>query len=98
MNIIKELEDVLSAPNFMGGTDKVGVNLAVNAVLDKIEELNKIQEIEDARGIISNFTEEEFTDEQLLLFSKKLEDKMMSDNGQLEYKAFVEMKMGECNK
>jgi len=39
MNFIKELEIVLKQPNFMGETDKVGVNLAVNAILDKIEEL-----------------------------------------------------------
>lgn len=39
MNLVKELEVVLKQPTFMGSRDKVGVNLAVNAILDKIEEL-----------------------------------------------------------
>lgn len=39
MNFIKELENVLKQPNFMGQSDKLGVNLAVNQILDKIEEL-----------------------------------------------------------
>ena len=34
MNLVKELEDVLKQPNFMGGLDKVGVCLAVNQILD----------------------------------------------------------------
>jgi len=38
MNIVKELEQILQQPHFMGN-DKVGCNLAVNAILDKIEEL-----------------------------------------------------------
>ena len=53
------------------------------------EERNNI--IVDARYILSNFTEEEFTDEQLLLFSKKLDSKMMDNNGDLEREAFDEM-------
>lgn len=39
MNLVKELEDILKRPNFMGERDKVGVNLAVNAILDRIDEL-----------------------------------------------------------
>jgi len=39
MNLIKELEDVLKQPTFMGEGDKCGVNLAVNAILDKIDQL-----------------------------------------------------------
>ena len=39
MNMIKKLEDVLKQSNFMGISDKVGVNLAVNAILDRINEL-----------------------------------------------------------
>jgi hypothetical protein len=38
MNIIKEFEQILQQPNFMGN-DKVGCNLAINAILDKIDEL-----------------------------------------------------------
>jgi hypothetical protein len=38
MNIVKELEQILQQPNFMGN-DKLGCNLAVNQILDKIEEL-----------------------------------------------------------
>ena len=39
MNLVHELEKVLYQPNFMGMSDKTGVNLAVNQILDKIEEL-----------------------------------------------------------
>ena len=39
MNLVKELEDVLKNPMFMGYSDKTGINLAVNAILDKIDEL-----------------------------------------------------------
>ena len=39
MNLVKELENVLKIPTFMGTSDRLGVNLAVNAILDKIEEL-----------------------------------------------------------
>jgi len=39
MNLVKELETVLKQPNFMGTSDKTGVNLAVNAILEKIDEL-----------------------------------------------------------
>jgi hypothetical protein len=39
MNIVKELENVLNQPHFMGIIGQPGVNLAVNAILDKIEEL-----------------------------------------------------------
>ena len=39
MNLVKELETILKQPNFMGESDKTGVNLAVNAILDKIDEL-----------------------------------------------------------
>lgn len=39
MNLIKELEDVLKLPHFMGMIGKPGINLAVNAILDKIDEL-----------------------------------------------------------
>ena len=38
MNIVKELEQILQQPNFIGN-DKTGCNLAVNAILDRIEEL-----------------------------------------------------------
>jgi hypothetical protein len=38
LNIVKELEEVLKQPTFMGGVDKIGINLAVNAILDKIDE------------------------------------------------------------
>jgi hypothetical protein len=38
MNIIKELEQILRQPNFMGN-DTAGCNLAVNAILDRIDEL-----------------------------------------------------------
>ena len=37
--LVKELETILKQPNFMGESDKVGVNLAVNAILDRIDEL-----------------------------------------------------------
>lgn len=39
MNLVKEMEDILKRPTFMGEGDKVGVNLAVNAILDRIDEL-----------------------------------------------------------
>lgn len=39
MNLVKELENVLNQPHFMGMIGNPGVNLAVNAILDKIEEL-----------------------------------------------------------
>jgi hypothetical protein len=41
MNIVKELEQILQQPNFMGN-DKVGCNLAVNTILDKIDELGLV--------------------------------------------------------
>jgi hypothetical protein len=36
--MIKELEQILCQPNFIGN-DKIGCNLAINAILDKIEDL-----------------------------------------------------------
>lgn len=48
MNIVKELENVLNQPNFMGIIGKPGINLAVNAILDKIDELGL--EIVDKQG------------------------------------------------
>ena len=39
MNLVKELEDILKQPTFMGELDKIGVNLAVNAILDRIDKL-----------------------------------------------------------
>ncbi len=39
MNLVKELEQVLKRTTFMGEGDTTGVNLAVNAILDRIEEL-----------------------------------------------------------
>lgn len=39
MNLVKELETILKQVNFMGEKDKTGVNLAVNAILDRIDEL-----------------------------------------------------------
>lgn len=52
MNIVKELESVLKQSTFMGDRDKVGVNLAVNAILDRIDELgfdivDKEKEVEE---------------------------------------------------
>jgi hypothetical protein len=38
MNIVKELEQILRQPNFMGN-DITGCNLAVNAILDRLDEL-----------------------------------------------------------
>ncbi len=38
MNIIKELEEVLAQPTFMGNAT-TGINLAVNQILNKIEDL-----------------------------------------------------------
>ena len=38
MNIVKELEQILRQPHFMGN-DKTGCNLAVNEILNKIDEL-----------------------------------------------------------
>ena len=38
MNLVKELEQILQQPNFMGD-DKTGCNLAVNQILNRIEEL-----------------------------------------------------------
>jgi hypothetical protein len=38
MNIVKELEQILRHPTFMGN-DITGCNLAVNAILDRIDEL-----------------------------------------------------------
>jgi len=38
MNIVKELEQILQQQNFMGN-DITGCNLAVNQMLDRIEEL-----------------------------------------------------------
>lgn len=38
MNLVKELESVLKQSNFMGN-DTLGVNLAVNAILDKLDDL-----------------------------------------------------------
>jgi hypothetical protein len=39
INIVKELEQVLYHPTYMGMSDKVGVNLAVNAIINRIDEL-----------------------------------------------------------
>lgn len=39
MNLVKQLEKVLKLPTFMGDRSKTSVNLAVNSILDKIEEL-----------------------------------------------------------
>lgn len=39
MSLVKELEQVLNLPTFMGDRSKTSINLAVNAILDKIEEL-----------------------------------------------------------
>jgi hypothetical protein len=54
MNLVKELEEVLYLPNFMGRSDKTGVNLAVNMILDRINELGlevvekeKVEEMEN---------------------------------------------------
>lgn len=38
MNLVHELEIILQQPHFMGN-DKTGCNLAINEILDKIEEL-----------------------------------------------------------
>jgi hypothetical protein len=39
MNLVKELEDVLKQEEFMGDCNNIKINLAVNAMLNKIEEL-----------------------------------------------------------
>lgn len=39
INIIHELEKVLYHPTYMGQSDKCGVNLAVNAIINRIDEL-----------------------------------------------------------
>jgi hypothetical protein len=39
INMVKELEQILQQFNFMGTRDKTGVNLAVNQILNRIEEL-----------------------------------------------------------
>lgn len=39
MNLVKELETILKQVNFMGEKDKTGVNLVVNAILGRIDEL-----------------------------------------------------------
>lgn len=39
MNIVAELEGILQQPHFMGSDYPTGVNLAVNEVLERIDEL-----------------------------------------------------------
>jgi hypothetical protein len=38
MNLVKELEQILQQQNFMGN-DKTGCNLAVNQILNRLDEL-----------------------------------------------------------
>jgi hypothetical protein len=71
MNLIKELEDVLNQPHFMGIMGKTGINLAVNAILDKIDNLGL--------EIVEKKTEQKIKIEEMLKEAKLQYEKPYQD-------------------
>lgn len=71
MNIVKELEGVLQQPHFMGSNYPAGVNLAVNEILERINELGleivekssvenlgESKNLKDFPDVVNNFMED----------------------------------------